>query len=166
MPNRPPNMFRLHQVDIISSLIYICQNIYDEFSFEQHRKIREDIFRELPISQGFLLVLLEKDAVEVVSEVNVFLSSSEEQRHIKKLFNKRVPIILAVSVFDDFDLPQGDICIVEYARLLDRIGSTTITTNQNQKRLEKMIKNRRIAWRQTVRAATMDEFLDVLKKGV
>lgn len=164
MPNTPDIMCKLDRVDIFSALNGIYNSLYDAFSAEQQRKLQDDIGCEYKHSHFFLLVLLEPSSIEVINEINVYMIGSEEQRYIKKLLNRKLPVILEISFFDDYKYPQGDICVVGYSRLLDRVGTMTISANLNQKRMLKHIKSRRKIWREVYKAVTLDEFIEALRK--
>jgi len=164
MSNTPAIMCRLCHVDVVSSLIKICNSLYDGFPIKQRNNLRDYIHREVNLGNYFLLVLLDSTSVEVLNEFKVYINNSEEQKHIKKLLNRKLPIILAVSFFDDYEFPQGEICVVSYSRLLDRVSSMTFFENQNHKRLLRYIKSRRIAWRLSYKAVTIEEFIEELRK--
>jgi len=164
MPNTSAITCRLDEVDIIAALIKICGSLYENFTVEQQEQMRDDILRQLESGQHFLFVLLEPPGVKVFSEFHVFINGSDEQKQIKQLLNKKLPIILAVSVFDEHAEPRGDISVVGYSRLLDRVSSMTALEHQDQQRLLKYIKSRRTAWRLSYKAVTIDAFIDVLRK--
>lgn len=163
MPNTSAIIFRLGEVDIVPALIYICNSLYGELSVRQQDQLHDDIIRQLKDGQFFLLVLLEPD-IKVFSEFQVYMRNSEEQRHIKQLLNKKLPIILAVSIFDECASAHGDISVVGYSRLLDRVSSMSKLGIHHHQRLLKSIRSRRMAWRLSYKAVTMDEFLEALRK--
>lgn len=162
MPNTSATMCRLSRVDIFLSLIKICNSLIDGFSAQQQDKLRDDIHQQIDLGHRFLLALLYPTGIEVISEFNVYTYNSEEQKRIKSLLNKKLPTILAVSFFDDYAFPQADICIIGYSRLLDRVSY--MTSSEKDKRLLKYIKSRRIAWRLSYKAVTVEEFIEELRK--
>lgn len=164
MVNIPVAMCRLDRVDIFSALIKIYGDLFGTCAPLQQDKLRYDINHTHNQGHDYLLILLEPSSAIVISEIKIFTNGSDEQRQIKRLLNKKLPVILAISFFDDYVYPEGDICIVGYSRLLDRMSAMISSGRVSHEKLLKYVKSRRIAWRQVFKAVTLDEFLVELRK--
>ena len=162
MANAVEPMCRLDNVNIVSSLAKIFSILYKSLSEDQQETIRKNILRELERDQCYLIVLLESSGVKVMSEYNAYINKSGEQQYIKQFLNKKLPVILAISIFDKDDL-RGDISIVGYSKLLDRVSNSGMLTTKNSARLSKYITVRRRALRKAYKAVSMSEFLAVLR---
>ena len=164
MVNIPAAMCKLDRVNIFSSITNICDNLFGACTAFQQDRLRDDINRTHIQGHNYLLLLLEPSSAAVINEIEIYINGSDAQRQIKRLLNKKLPVILAVSFFDDYDYPQGDVCVVGYSRLLDRMSAMTSTGYLSREKLMKYIKSRRVAWRQVFKAVTLDSFLDELRK--
>lgn len=162
MQNTVEPMCRLGNIEIVSSLANICSNFYKDFSLDQQEILRKDILHELDRNQCYLIALLEPSGVKVMSEYQAHINKTSEQQYIKLLLNKKLPVILALSIFNKDEI-RGDISIVGYSKLLDRVSNAPMLTTKNSTRLLKYIAGRRNAFRKTYKAVSMDEFLKVIR---
>ena len=163
MPNTVEPMCRLNNIKIISSLAKICSNLYTDFSSDQQECLRKDILRELNHNHSYLIALLEPSGVKVMSEYQAHINKTSDQQYIKLLLNKKqLPVILALSIFNK-DKIFGDISIVGYSKLLDRVSNAPIPTANNDTTLLKYIEGRRNAFRKTYKVVSMDELLKVIR---
>lgn len=163
MQNTVEPMCRLGNIEIVSSLAKICSNLYKDFSLDQQEILHKDLLRELDRDQLYLIALLEPSGVKVMSEYQAHINKTSEQQYIKLFLNKKqLPVILALSIFNKEEI-LGDISIIGYSKLLDRVGNAPIPAVKNDTTLLKYIEGRRNAFRKTYKAVSMDEFLDVIR---